>query len=302
MLVVFGFVSNLVTFIPVTIFTSLSALYGVGRHDDELNDFIKLRALEYQYYWQICIAFTILFARWAIVTTLMGLTKGCRLVPQLWFIFAFSAGVFIWELADDIATCDPIAATWNPALGTCSIDAFLARSSGMFVSSAVSFALDLSCVVIAWRLLQDFDFLKQARWALGVIFVFAIYASIAPLARLHSFDAYADPHENLCRVPLVYPFLGHGAAASLTDKLDDIMIWSNIEAGMALIVISVPSLARISMGYFGEWNGDLDTIEFYQSDRLFAGDAGKLPMNELEATKQGGQPRRPAYFTRNYSF
>ncbi|KAK8089702.1 hypothetical protein PG997_004663 [Apiospora hydei] len=219
-----------------------------------------------------------------------GSDQGSRLVPQLWFIFAFSAGVFVWELADDIATCDPIAATWNPALGTCSIDAFLAGSSGMFVSSTISFALDISCVVIAWRLLQDFDFLKQARWALGVLFVFAIYASIAPLARFHSFDAYAGPHESLY-------------------KLDDIMIWSNTEAGVALIVISVPSLARISMGYFGERNGGLvrkhrrgapvtntgspiqDTIEFYQSDRLFVGDAAnaQIPLLRPTAARQRKQ-------------
>ncbi|KAK8056892.1 hypothetical protein PG993_002119 [Apiospora rasikravindrae] len=232
----------------------------------------------------------------------MGLTKGGRLVPQLWFIFASSGAVFIWEIANDIATCEPIAATWNPALGKCSHDVFLAGSSGMLASSTIGFALDISCVAIAWRLLQEFEFTKQAKWALGVIFVFAIYASIAPLARFRSFDAYVEPHEELC-------------------KLHDIMIWSNIEGGVALIIIAIPSLARISMGYFGERSGGLvrkhrrgaqvnnigspiqDTIEFYHSEQLLVGDAGKLPANEQEATNRGGQqPPRPAYFTRNYSF
>ncbi|KAK8048943.1 hypothetical protein PG994_010673 [Apiospora phragmitis] len=127
------------------------------------------------------------------------LYHGSRLVPQLWFIFAFSGGVFIWDIGYDIATCDPIAATWNPALGTCSQDRFLAGSSGMFARSAISFALDISCVTIAWHVLRKYDFPKQAKWALGVLFVFAIYASIAPLARFNSFDAYEASHEELCR-------------------------------------------------------------------------------------------------------
>ena len=59
-----------------------------------------------------------------------------------------------------------------------------------------------------------------------------------------------------------------------------------------MMVISVPSLARISMGYFGERSGGLvrkqkrdahepdagdqiqDTIAFYHSERLFVGDGG----------------------------
>ncbi|KAK7969615.1 hypothetical protein PG996_001944 [Apiospora saccharicola] len=281
LLVVFGFVSNNI----VTIFTAMSALYGVGRHDDELNDFIKLRALEYQFYWQVCIAFPILFARWAIVTTLFGLTKGSRHVPQLWLIFAFSAMVFIWNVGDDIATCDPISATWNPALGTCSHDRFLAGASGLFASSVIAFTLDISCVWIAWSVLQRYDFQKQARWALYVIFGLAVYASIAPLARFQSFDAYDAPNEELY-------------------KLQDIMVWSNIEGGVALIVISVPSLARLSMGYFGERSGALvhkhrkgthepdagdhiqDTIEFYNAEWLYVGDTDKLPMSGHRPTKQ----------------
>ncbi|KAK8095575.1 hypothetical protein PG999_013597 [Apiospora kogelbergensis] len=272
-LVVLGFI----TLIPVTIYTVLSALYGVGKHDDELNQLIKLRALEYHFYWQICITFTILFARCTVVVTLLNRTKGSHLVPQLWFIFALSAGVFIWDIANDIATCDPIAATWNPALGTCSQDRFLAGSSGMFVGSAISSAIDISLVVIAWRVLRRFEFSRKAKWALGVLFVFAIYASIAPLARFPSFDAYATSHEQLY-------------------KLHGIMIWSNIEGAVALMVISVPSLARISMGYFGERSGGLvrkhkrgahetntgdpiqDTIAFYHSERLFVGDGDMLKM------------------------
>ncbi|KAK8139764.1 hypothetical protein PG984_000887 [Apiospora sp. TS-2023a] len=269
LLVVFGFVSN-----------------NIGpAHDDELNDFIKLRALEYQFYWQVCIAFPILFARWAIVTTLFGLTKGSRLVPQLWLIFAFSAMVFIWNMGDDIATCDPISATWNPALGTCSHDRFLAGASGVFASSVIAFVLDISCVWIAWSVLQRYDFQKQAKWALYVIFGFAIYASIAPLARFRSFDAYDAPDDELY-------------------KLHDIMVWSNIEGGVALIVISVPSLARISMGYFGERSGALvrkhrkgppepdagdpiqDTIEFYNAERLYVGDTDKLAMSGHRTANQ----------------
>lgn len=282
----------------------MSALYGVGRHDDELNDFIKLRALEYQFYWQVCIAFPILFARWALVTTLFGLTKGTRLVPQLWFIFAFSAGVFIWNMGDDIATCDPISATWNPALGTCSHDRFLAGASGVFVSSAIAFALDISCVIIAWQVLQRYEFSKQVRWAFIVIFGLAVYASIAPLARFQSFDAYDVTHEELCKTSHWPPLLEFGTVveaygltvSNCTDKLHDIMVWSNIEGGVALIVISVPSLARISRGYFGEGSGALvrqhrkgapepnvgdpiqDTIEFYHAERLFVGGTNKLPV------------------------
>lgn len=184
----------------MTIYTALSALYGVGNHDEGLNEFIKLRALEYHFYWEICITFTIFFARCAIVATIFDLTKGSHLIPHLWFVLAFSAGVFIWDIANDIATCDPIAATWNPALGTCSHDAFLAGSSGMFVGSAISFAIDISLVTIAWRVLQRFEFSKEAKWAIGVLFTLAIYASIAPLARFPSFDAYAVSHEELCRL------------------------------------------------------------------------------------------------------
>ncbi|KAK7924814.1 hypothetical protein PG985_006868 [Apiospora marii] len=293
----------------------MSALYGVGRQDDELDDFIKIRALEYQFYWQVCIAFTILFARWAIVTTLFGLTKGTRLVPQLWFVFAFSAGVFIWNMGYDIATCEPISATWNPALGTCSHDRFLAGASGMLVSSAIAFALDISCVWIAWSVLQRYDFSRQARWAFFVIFGLAVYASIAPLARFQSFDAYDAPREELCKVCLWLPLLGCGTAvkgyeligSNCTDKLHDVMIWSNIEGGVALIVISVPSLARISMGYFGEPSGALvrkhkpdapgpdvgdpiqDTIKFYHAERLFVGDKGELPVGGHQSTKQDEQ-------------
>lgn len=281
----------------------MSALYGVGRRDNELNDFIKPRALEYQFYWQVCVAFTILFARWAIVTTLLGLTKGTRLVPQLWFVFASSAGVFIWNMGYDIATCEPISATWNPALGTCSHDRFLAGASGMLVSSAIAFALDISCVWIAWSVLQRYDFSRHTKWALIIVFGFAVYASIAPLARFQSFDAYEASHEELCEISLWLPWLGGGTVvqgyeltdSAYTDKLHDIMIWSNIEGGVALIVISVPSLARISRGYFGEPSGAMvrkhkmgapepdagdpiqDTLNFYHADRLFVGDTGKLP-------------------------
>ncbi|KAK6843534.1 hypothetical protein PG987_004394 [Apiospora arundinis] len=292
-LVVLGFI----TFIPVTIYTALSALYGVGNHDEGLNEFIKLRALEYHFYWEICITFTIFFARCAIVATLFDLTKGSHLIPHLWFVLAFSAGVFIWDIANDIATCDPIAATWNPALGTCSHDAFLAGSSGMFVGSAISFAIDISLVTIAWRVLQRFEFSKEAKWAIGVLFTLAIYASIAPLARFPSFDAYAVSHEELY-------------------KLYGIMIWSNIEGGVALIVISIPPLARVSMGYFGERSGGLvvrkhkrgahgpatrdgnpiqGTIEFYHSERLFVDDKDKTSVSKRQAAEaeEGGQSLGP---------
>ncbi|KAH6646292.1 hypothetical protein BKA67DRAFT_664138 [Truncatella angustata] len=220
-----------VMFVPTTVFTYYAARHGVGAPDEYLNEFIKIRGIEYNLYWQISYMLLLMFAKASIAIALLRLTIETRYRLSLWAIIITSTAVAVGGVIAVLAMCRPVAATWNPALGTCgSYTITLVASYAMTVVGPV---MDFACAIIPYFLLRGLPMRRTAKYALIIILGLGVFASAGTIVRAPYFEAYRNSAQQLY-------------------NMGGIALWSNIEGGIGLIAGSLPPLGKLFKRYFGE--------------------------------------------------
>lgn len=183
------------------VFAVYAARYGIGSHDSDLPSFYyQIRAAEYEVYWEICYFLSSTIIKCAVGCACMRLDRRKRIVipisvnMSLMVIIAFLALLFVF------LNCRPLAATWNPYLGTCQTKISLTTVS--YIVSAVQMATDWACAIIPFFIVAGLQMSMRKKVSVIVILGLGIVASICTVVRLpylKYYDTTTYPTQTLCK-------------------------------------------------------------------------------------------------------
>ncbi|RYP18747.1 hypothetical protein DL765_003769 [Monosporascus sp. GIB2] len=201
-------------FIPFAVFcvyAIFGAYYGLGTLDRDLNRFLIMRGTEYMFYCQLTIAISVPFTKASIAVTVMP-------------------GSCISGVIGLLITCKPLAAKWNPGLGTCSGNDIILMGSYAF--SWIAIASDLACAVIPYLIVRNLEMPRRSKHSIIVILGIGVLASVACVVRIPYFSYYTKTENVLYGVGYV-------------------ILWSAVESAVGIIAGSLPSLRKL-FGYYFE--------------------------------------------------
>ncbi|KAH7241313.1 hypothetical protein BKA59DRAFT_528924 [Fusarium tricinctum] len=220
--------------IPAVIFAVLAAQYGVGCHDINLPSPLYLvRASEYQTYWEILYFTSSTVIKCAIGFTCIRVDSRRRVVFPIYVNMAVMVIVTILALTFVFANCKPVAATWNPGLGTCQKKVSLQTVS--YIVSAIQMVTDWVCAAIPCFIVAGLQMSRRRKISVIAILGLGVSASIATCVRmpyLKYYDTVKYPEE-------------------IAYHLGVISITSNVECCLGIIACSLPPLRKLFRFYYG---------------------------------------------------
>ncbi|KAF5002761.1 hypothetical protein FGRMN_159 [Fusarium graminum] len=169
--------------IPAVVFAVLAAEYGVGCRDANLPSPLYLvRASEYQVYWEIFYFTASTVIKCAIGFTCIRLDDRRRVVYPIYINMAIMIIITVLALTFVFANCKPLAATWNPGLGTCQKKISLQLVS--YIVSAIQMATDWVCATIPCFIVAGLQMSRRRKFSVIAILGLGVSASAATCVRM----------------------------------------------------------------------------------------------------------------------
>ncbi|EXF74472.1 hypothetical protein CFIO01_01950 [Colletotrichum fioriniae PJ7] len=221
-------------FIPAVVFAVLASRYGVGFHDADLpSQLYLIRASEYQTYWEVLYFISSTIIKCAIGFTCIRLDRRKRVVICMVLNMSVMVVVAILALIFVFANCTPLAATWNPALGSCQKKISLQTVS--YIVSAIQMLTDWTCAIVPFFIVAGLQMSRRKKVSVIAILGLGIFASIATCIRM-PYLKYYDTAK--------YP-------TEIAYHLGVISITSNLECSLGIIGSSLPPLRKLFKFYYG---------------------------------------------------
>ncbi|CAG9940078.1 unnamed protein product [Clonostachys rosea f. rosea IK726] len=231
--------AGILPFIPAVAFAVLAARYGVGSHDVDIpSPLYLIRASEYQTYWEVLYFISSTIIKCAIGFTCVRVDTRKRVTIPLYVNMATMVIVAILALTFVFANCVPVAATWNPALGTCQDKISLQTVS--YIVSVIQMVTDWACAIIPFFIVAGLQMSRRRKVSVIAILGIGVTASIATCIRM-PFLKYYDTKK--------YP-------TEIGYHLGVISITSNLECSLGIIACSLPPLRKLFKFYYGNSSRD----------------------------------------------
>ncbi|CAJ2512614.1 Uu.00g007330.m01.CDS01 [Anthostomella pinea] len=240
---------------------SYDTFVGLGTPDAKLNAFMSSEGIKYVVFWQVFYVTSLCCIKNAICTTLLRIAvqKVHRIL--VWSIIVISIITSLIGFVGVLTTCKPVAANWDPSLGTCVSTDVITNLS--YLVSASSILTDWSCAILPIFILWKTHMQTSMKVSVGLILglgAISTSASVSTIIRMPYLRFYKDPNE----------YLFH---------MGNVILWSIFECGVGLIAGSLPMLRSL----FKRWLG---------TDSQ-AGD-GSAPLPPLSFATFGGTPGMPS--------
>ncbi|KAF9870235.1 integral membrane protein [Colletotrichum karsti] len=223
-----------VPFIPAVVFAVQASRYGVGSHDVDLpSPLYLIRASECQLYWEVLYFISSTIIKCAIGFTCVRLDKRRPVVILMAANMSIMVIVAILALVFVFANCAPLAASWNPALGTC--QKVISLQTVSYIVSAIQMATDWICATIPFFIVAGLQMSRRKKVSVCAILGLGIFASIATCVRMPYLKYYDTA---------TYP-------TEIGYHLGVISITSNLECALGIIGCSLPPLRKLFKFYYG---------------------------------------------------
>ncbi|KAF5491535.1 hypothetical protein CGCS363_v010621 [Colletotrichum siamense] len=223
-----------VPFIPAVVFAVYASRYGVGSHDADIpSQLYLIRASEYQTYWEVLYFISSTIIKCAIGFTCVRLDRRKRVTVIMGINMAVMVIVAILALVFVFANCTPLAATWNPALGTC--QKVISLQTVSYIVSAIQMITDWTCAIIPFFIVAGLQMSQRKKVSVCAILGLGLFASIATVIRM-PYLKYYDTAK--------YP-------TEIGYHLGVISITSNLECALGIIGCSLPPLRKLFKFYYG---------------------------------------------------
>lgn len=139
----------------------------VSKQDESLNAFYKLRTIYYEVWFNCFLVAGLCFAKTSIGVAILRISIHKKYDYMIYAILAVSnlafVALFIWLLS----SCTPVAARWNPLLGTCHTEGLLPM---VYMTTTVAFVTDAGCAIIPVMILRELLLPRKTKYALmGVL-------------------------------------------------------------------------------------------------------------------------------------
>ncbi|KAI1404487.1 hypothetical protein F4819DRAFT_447770 [Hypoxylon fuscum] len=214
---------GLLAFIAACCFTIVAAYYGLGSPDSKLDASQKSLALEFVFFFQLSeAAFTIL-VKASIAVFLIRLTTQRRYHYPLWFVIISTIAGCVVPGVVVITLCKPLAAQWDPSLGSCGDYSIITKLS--YAVSVITIVTDWTCAIIPIVLIRKLNIPSHHKLPLTITLSLGIFASLASIGRMPYLKAYDAQEDRL---------LGEA----------NIVLWCIIEGALAFIAGSLPPLRK----------------------------------------------------------
>ncbi|KAK6000055.1 hypothetical protein QM012_004043 [Aureobasidium pullulans] len=234
-LMLIGTIFGVMTFITVL----CGCKAGLGQHDYDLEegDYSKIKRALMTF--QVLYCASLIFIKSSICVALIRLVISKRLLYTLYSILALSASYGFIAMMTVLLQCKPLKATWDPSAGTCSSEAIIVHIS--YFVTACSITTDFACAVMPFIILWKLQMRKRLKFTVAAMLSLGFLASAATMIRIKYLDSYFATHD-------------------LAYKVSNVVLWSIIETGIAIIVGSIPSLKPLvkSISFFGSHHSRTD--------------------------------------------
>ncbi|KAF1923839.1 uncharacterized protein M421DRAFT_302964 [Didymella exigua CBS 183.55] len=231
------FVLALVPFIPSVVWAIIAVHYGVGLRDADLpSSLYAVRAGEYIVYWEV-----MYFVSSTLIKSAIGFTC-IRIDQRKRVTYPVLLNIFIMWLTAALAlmfvfvNCRPLAATWNPALGTC--QQMISLETVSYIVSAVQALTDWVSAFVPCYIVSKLQMPRRTKITIVFILGLGILASIATIIRLPYLKYY-----NTAKYPK--DFLFHVGV---------IVMCSNAECSLGIIACSLPPLRKLLKMFYEHWS------------------------------------------------
>lgn len=243
----------------------LSALYGLGGPDEHTSTAraLAVRAIEYNHYWEIVYLFAIGLIKTSVGITILRIAVKRRHRRSVWGVLIFSNVAYGGGVIFLFASCRPLAARWNPLLGTCPGD-FLMVPMG-YCLMTVGVITDAACALIPIDIVRGLQMPRRLKCTLMVVMSMGLLAAIFSGAR-YPFCHYFPTTAGRLRKYLVFLISAERhevrfvwirwADESLSYAPDDftwIPIFSTSEGAVGLVFGSLPAIGS-TLRLFGSPN------------------------------------------------
>lgn len=128
---------------------------------------------------------------------LLGITSQRRYRWIFIAIIVISAGSCLSGVIGLLITCRPIAAKWNPGLGSCNGNEIILLGSYAF--SLIAVLSDFACAFIPYLIVRKLEMPRRTKITITGILGFGILASIASIIRIPYFSYYTKTENILCK-------------------------------------------------------------------------------------------------------
>lgn len=154
-------------------------------------------------YWQMHYAASVNLVKAGIAVALLRLTFQRRYRYPIYAIL-LSAPLFTFGVVVVlVATCNPLGAQWDLALGPCATHDLMAQLSYLFTAFTV--ILDFACAVIPYLLLRKMEMKYHIKISLLVVLCFGGIAGVSAVIRLPYLKYYRIEEDQLCEYRPSHP-------------------------------------------------------------------------------------------------
>ncbi|KAK9794127.1 hypothetical protein AB5N19_04486 [Seiridium cardinale] len=197
---------------------------GIGTPDSKLNAAQMSEAAKIILLWQLFYVSGSLFIKSSICTTLIRVALHQRYIWILRVLILVSAIITIMAMTVVLVRCKPVAANYDPTLGTCvNQDLILAFT---YVVSGVNIATDWSVAIIPIFILWDVQMRRYLKIMTWVVLGLGVLASVATIIRTPYSSAYSNPSNQLYNI-------------------GNIILWTVVECDLGIIAGSLPMLRML---------------------------------------------------------
>ncbi|KAF4963470.1 hypothetical protein FSARC_8519 [Fusarium sarcochroum] len=197
---------------------------GVGTRDSELNMAIMMEGAKSVALWQIFYVSGSVFIKSSICIQLLRIATNKRYKYFLWCLIAVSVIITLIAMLAVLVRCKPVAASWNPALGTCIDQNIIVVLT--YVVSGMNIVTDWSVAIMPVFILRNIQMRKTLKRMAILVMGVGVLASVATIIRLPYSSAYSNPKDQLYGI-------------------GNIILWTVVECGLGIIAGSMPMLRKL---------------------------------------------------------
>ncbi|SPJ70480.1 related to integral membrane protein PTH11 [Fusarium torulosum] len=197
---------------------------GVGTPDSKLNTAIMIEGARSVTFWQIFYVSSSLFIKTSICVQLLRIAnnKLCKLF--LWCLIALTVLITLTAMIVGLVRCQPLAASWDPSLGTCMDQSILVILT--YVVSGMNILIDWSVAIVPVIILWDVQMHRTLKIMANLVMGIGALASVATIIRLPYSAAYSKPANQLY-------------------SIGNIILWTVVECSLGIIAGSMPMLRKL---------------------------------------------------------
>ncbi|KAF2874948.1 hypothetical protein BDV95DRAFT_563992 [Massariosphaeria phaeospora] len=241
----------------------LAAYNGVGMHSPHLNPQYQRAGRLWFFYFQIFYVASTVPIKASICAALLRITTSRRYKFAIWTVIGMSICAALATMITVLAHCQPIAATWDTARGSCAPSVVIIIVS--YLISSTSIITDFSTSILAALILARVQLDLRVKGPVAVVLALGVFASVATIVRLKSVTAYSQPDDYL-----------YGLA--------DIATWSITESGIGIVAGSLATLRPLleKIPSFRAWRSTSDVTKSNTMSRDVSNGHKMLP-RDVEA-------------------